>query len=154
MKTEIYKMIVTIIIVFTFLGLIIVPTIDAQITNKNLNTTISKSPMQSTFEGENSIYDLLIITADEFARVLKPLEEHKERFGIKTCIVTLSYIYEDILDGRDNPEKIKLFIKKSFDESGIKYVLLVGNFRKMPIRYVYNDDPWEHFPEPYFISEL
>jgi hypothetical protein len=55
--------------------------------------------------------------------------------------------------GRDNPEKIKFFIKKAYDEWDIKYVMLVGDFRKMPVRYVYNDEPSGYY-EPRFLSEL
>jgi len=154
MKSIIYKKFVTIGLVFTLLGLTIVPSINAQITDKNLETALSETPTQSTTEKTDSICDLLIITPNEFVRLLKPLKEHKERFGVKTDIVTLSSIYKQIKDGRDKPEKIKLFIKKAYDETGIKYVLLVGYFRKMPVRYVYNDEPWQGFPEPSFISEL
>jgi len=99
---------------------------------------------------DNSICDLLIITTSNFVKTLEPLKEHKNKNGIKTNIVTLDQIYDDIWYGRDKPEKIKLFIKKAYDETQIKYVLLVGNFRKVPIRYVNNADSFE----PYFISEL
>lgn len=103
---------------------------------------------------ESTACDLLIITPEQFKIALKPLVEHKNSYNVKTSIITLDYVYNDIWYGRDNPEKIKYFIKNAIEETGIKYVLLVGNFRKMPVRYVYNDEPWEHFAEPYFISEL
>jgi len=40
--------------------------------------------------------------------------------------------------GRDNPEKIKYFIKTAVEQWGIKYVMLVGDYKKIPVRYVYN----------------
>jgi hypothetical protein len=97
-----------------------------------------------------SLCDLVIITPSIFVKALEPLQEHKNNNGIKTSIVTLDRIYDDIWYGRDNPEKIKLFIKKAYDETQIQYVLLVGDFRKVPIRYVHNADSFEQ----YFISEL
>lgn len=99
---------------------------------------------------DNSICDLLIITTSNYVKALEPLKEHKNKNGIKTSIVTSDRIYDDIWYGRDNPEKIKLFIKQAYDETQIKYVLLVGNFRKVPIRYVNNADSFEQN----FISEL
>ena len=154
MKKAKIKKIITVGVVLTFLGFIIAPSMSAHITNKKPYSETSKSFIENPMKQLESDYDLLIITPDEFSNTLQPLKKHKEKFGVKTSIVSLSYIYADIVDGHDNPEKIKLFIKKTFEESGIKYVLLVGNFRKMPIRYVYNDEPYEYFPEPYFISEL
>jgi hypothetical protein len=64
-------------------------------------------------------------------------------------------VYSQISEqGRDKPEKIKYFIKYAIETWGIEYVLLVGNFRQMPIRYCYNSEPWAGYPEPFFISEL
>ena len=159
MYKETYKKFVTFGIVLAFLGLIIIPAINAgeintENINKVFNKVILKSSWQSRLENINSDCDLLIVTADEFAELLQPLKTHKDKYGVKTNIVTLSYVYQEIDYGYDKPEKIKYFIKNAVEESGVKYVLLVGNFRKMPIRYVYNDEPWPHFPEPYFISEL
>ena len=100
-------------------------------------------------------YDLLIITADGFEKALKPLVIHKENVGVKTKLVTLSKVYEEMYwYGRDDAEKIKYFIKNAYDIWHIKYVMLVGDFRHMPIRYVYNQDVRHGYSEPYFISEL
>ncbi len=99
---------------------------------------------------DDSLCDLLIIAPSEYVSALEPLKEHKMSVGIKTSIVPLDKIYDDIWYGRDKAEKIKLFIKKAYDDTQITYVLLVGNFRKVPVRYVYNADSFEQF----FISEL
>ncbi len=100
-------------------------------------------------------YDLLIIAPDKFQKALEPLVEHKEYFGVKTKLVPLSKVYEEMYwYGRDDAEKVKYFIKKAYDIWGISYVLLVGGFRLMPIRYVYNQDIRHGYYEPKFISEL
>jgi hypothetical protein len=106
------------------------------------------------FKETNSI-DLVIITPHQFLKELQPLLIHKEKMGLKTKLVTLDDVYNDLfLEGRDKPEKIKYYIKNSVEQWGISYVLLVGDFKKMPVRYVYNQDVLNGFNEPCFISEL
>jgi hypothetical protein len=103
----------------------------------------------------DSTYDLLIITADQYSRPLQPLVTHKNNMGIKTMLATLTDVYKaEYWQGRDNPEKIKYFIKDALDKWGITYVMLVGDFTQMPIRYVYNADNNTQWDEPRFISEL
>ena len=102
----------------------------------------------------NDSYPLLVITADEFSDELQPLIDHKENMGMPAKLVTLSEIYDEMYwKGRDNPEKIKYFIKESIETWETEFVLLVGDFRKMPIRYVYNNEPSDYY-EPRYISEL
>jgi hypothetical protein len=144
MFKKIYKKFLSIIIVAILSIISLGSIINAQVTSEQI------------FEKgeESTACDLLIITPNQFKKALKPLAEHKNSYGVKTSIVTLDYIYNQIWYGRDEPEKIKYFIKNAIEETGIRYVMLVGNFRKMPIRYVYNDEPYEKYPEPCFISEL
>ena len=78
-------------------------------------------------------YDLVVITPLEFSDKLGSLTHHKENYGLKTNLVILENIYSDYT-GRDNAEKIKYFIKQAVEEWGTKYVLLVGNIKKLPIR--------------------
>jgi hypothetical protein len=100
-------------------------------------------------------YDLLIITADDYINELDELVNHKENYGVKTKLVSLSRVFEEMFwNGRDQPEKIKYFIKEAYDFWNIKYVMFVGDFRKMPVRYVHNQDVLQGFYEPKFISDL
>lgn len=147
MKKNQFKKIFGKIFIFFIISLMIIPVSFAQIQIINEKfLEINKSSL------DNSICDLLIITPSNFEKALEPLKEYKNNHGIRTNIVTLNQIYHDIWYGRDNPEKIKLFIKKAYDDTQIKYVLLVGNFRKVPVRYVNNADINSN--EPYFISDL
>ncbi len=93
-------------------------------------------------------YDLVIIAPLEFSDKLGSLIHHKENYGLKTNLVILEDIYNDY-SGRDNAEKIKYFIKQAVEEWGTKYVLLVGNIKKLPIRTTYAS-PWE----PDLLSDL
>ena len=107
-----------------------------------------------------SEYDLLILSPTKFSNQLEKLVEHKESFGIRTNLVTLDEIYDGdyfTVEGRDDPEKIKYFIKNAIEEWGIEYVLLVGGRIPgikekwhFPVRYV-NIWAWD---EVSYISDL
>ena len=101
--------------------------------------------------------DLLILTPNKYKRDLNTLVTHKEQMGLKTKLVNLDEIYDgthcDVSNGRDNQEKIKLFIKASIENWNVKYVLLVGGYRtffglnnpnkQFPVRYAHLDDDAE-----------
>jgi hypothetical protein len=92
---------------------------------------------------ETSTYDLVIITPKNFKNNLISLVDHKNSYGVKTNLLTLEEIYSEY-PGRDYAEKIKYFIKQSVEDFGIKYVLLVGDIRKLPIRQA-DSYPWEGY---------
>jgi len=102
---------------------------------------------------DNVEYNLLIITHPGFYNALQPLVEHKMKYNVRTKIITLEEAYTIGVMGYDNPEKIKLCIEQFHRETGVKYVMLVGDYKKMPVRYVYNDEPSDYY-EPCYISEL
>jgi len=99
----------------------------------DISITYEQTPQQM-FSGDE--YDLVIIAPEEFSDNLQPLIEHKNQYGMSTYFITLSEIYAGY-NGRDNPEKIKYFIKYALDEWNIHYVLLVGDVQKTPIRHTY-----------------
>lgn len=90
---------------------------------------------------------LLIIAPAEFEEKLQPFVDHKESKGITTTLVTLESIYGGTyfpVQGRDDAEQIKYFIKNAYDTWNIKYVLLVGGRKPgiteswyVPVRYVH-----------------
>jgi len=100
-------------------------------------------------QNNNSTCDLLIISPSNFIRYLQPLVYHKNQYGVRTKLVSLDYIYNQIWYGRDEAEKVKLFIKEAIEESGIKYVLLVGgniglsNRWYCPVRYSHLSNDYE-----------
>jgi len=81
-------------------------------------------------------YDMLIITPEEFADELEPLKQFKDATSRPSVIVTLEDIYSDYT-GADQAEKIKKCIADYEDTHNIKYVLLVGDVDKLPMRYFY-----------------
>lgn len=106
-------------------------------------------------ENSNDNYDFIIIT-EKFSNDLQSLRDHKEQFGIATKIVTVDDIYDGSffeVNGRDDPEKIKYFIKDAIENWGISYVLFIGDYKQIPVRYCYNNDGYSSY-ETSFISEL
>jgi hypothetical protein len=115
---------------------------------------------EEDFFPTTSEYNLLILTPSKYTKQLDKLVNHKESYGIKTILVTLDEIYDGEyfqVEGRDDPEKIKYFIKNAIEEWGIEYVLLVGGRIPgikekwhFPVRYVHIY-VWN---EPTYVSDL
>ena len=88
-----------------------------------------------TFDEE---HNFVILTPDEFSDELQNLIDHKNNMrNIPTRLVTLEEIYNGhyfSVEGRDNPEKIKYFIKNAVETWNTSYVLLVGGSDKLPTR--------------------
>jgi len=142
------------VIFIVIIGFLFCPSFAAY--NMESSKEIIWNKMTSTFEESSPvIYDLLIIAPKKYADALQPFIVHKNRVGIKTNLVTLNDVYHQMFwHGRDQQEKIKYFIKTAKEAWGITYVMLVGDFETIPIRYVYNADNNTGWNEPCFISEL
>jgi len=143
------KKILVLGIIAVFLGMSVVPAINAQ----TLKNTVVKTTT------ENKVYDLLIITHKDFVKALQPLVCHKNHMGMKTRLVTTCEIYHQMYwQGRDHAEKIKYFIKNAVEEWEIEYVLLVGGRKGqsyqwyVPVRYVKMGV--DGYPEPQYASDL
>ena len=103
--------------------------------------------------------DFLIIAPSIFKKPLLDLVRHKLEHDIKSRIVTLDEIYHEHffpVRGKDQPERIKYFIKNAIEDWGIRYVLLVGGAKQLPVRYVHNfaEYPSSGILEPPYISDL
>ena len=91
-------------------------------------------------------FDLLIISHCQYETSLTKLVIHKNNVGIKTKLVTTCDIYSESytpLEGRDDQEIIKYFIKYAIEEWNISFVLLVGDFRQIPVRYSYIETKYD-----------
>ena len=93
-------------------------------------------------------YDMVIIAPEVYSSSIQPLIDHKNTIGIPTFLKTTNEIYQEI-EGRDNAEKIKYYIKNTIEEYNIKYVLLIGSAIDIPGRYthVFFDEPFD-YPTP------
>ncbi|HDS59150.1 MAG TPA: hypothetical protein ENN54_02495 [Thermoplasmatales archaeon] len=101
-------------------------------------------------------FDLLIVTPEDFSEALQPLVEHKDSHGVATRLVTLGEVYGGAffdVQGRDQAEQVKYFIKNAVEDWGVRYVMLVGGRNGglleekwwCPVRYSHLDDNsnWE-----------
>jgi hypothetical protein len=91
-------------------------------------------------------YDMVVITPSEFSEQLQPLVDYKNDSSVATKLVTLDEIYNGSyfpVNGRDDQEKIKYFIKDAVEEWNITYVLLAGGANKIPVRMSYVQDGME-----------
>ena len=94
-----------------------------------------ESPIKQPNSQED--YSLVIIAPSKFQSPLQKLLTHKTSNGISTKLVTLDEIYNGEyfpVEGYDECEKIKYFIKNSFEQWGCEYFLLVGSIYKLPMR--------------------
>jgi len=119
---------------------------------KNMQIKVTYTPPSNPVYTEEG-YKLIILTPDEFSDKLNTLVDHKNNdMGVTTKKVTLSQIYGGTyfpVQGRDDQEKIKYFIKNAIENWGTSYVLLIGawydtspTYQKFPVRktHVYMDD--------------
>jgi len=105
----------------------------------------------------NESFDMIIIAPSCYQSSIQPLIEHKNNRGISTNFVSLDDIYSSVLfnlQGRDDQEKIKYFIKEAIENWEITYVLFIGSFSQIPVRLCFNNDNYSGFNEPSFVSEL
>jgi hypothetical protein len=83
-------------------------------------------------------FDMLIITPAEFQDELEPLKQFKDATCRPTVIVTLENIYANpSYNGYDQAEEIKKCIADYKENHAVKYVLLVGDVDRLPMRYFY-----------------
>jgi len=138
-------------IIILFSGVVFFPASIADVERSR----IVEQPLFHNLKRSISHYDLVIITPKIFADEVQPLVCHKKKMGLSTRLVTLDEIYRE-MNGRDQAEKIKYFIKAAIEEWGTKYVLLIGGkrgqtpFWYVPVRYVQMQDGWE----PEYLSDL
>lgn len=112
---------------------------------KNMLTSIDSISLEVVYEPPSHPFspasddsDMIIICKDSYASLLEPLVAHKNSYGIQTKLITLSEIFSAAFfpaEGRDNQEKIKYFIKNAKETWNISFVMLVGNYVQVPIRY-------------------
>jgi hypothetical protein len=96
----------------------------------------------------NNEYDMVILSIQDYFDYIQPLIDHKNSIGIKTLFKPIDEIYFE-LEGRDNAEKIKYYIKETIENYNISYVLLIGDAIDIPGRYthVFFDEPFD-YPTP------
>jgi len=98
-------------------------------------------------------YDMVIIAPAIYSEELQPLITHKNGRGLQTTLKTTEEIYSEY-SGRDEPEKIKYFIKDAIEIWGISFVLLVGGAAQVPGRYTHIYFDYDYQDYWVFLSDL
>lgn len=104
-------------------------------------------------------FDLLIIAPENFTSVLRPLVDHKRATEMPTQMITLEHIYGHFV-GADEPEKIKHAIESYEKFHSIKYVMLVGDCNKFPVRWQFGNlvdghiDEMVYVPSDFYYADL
>ena len=102
-------------------------------------------------------YALVVIAPLEFSEELVDLLDHKNSRNLSTKLVTLDEIYSSSyfpVQGRDDPEKIKYFIKDAIENWNIRFVLLVGGAERFPGRRTHIYKEYTYQNEFTFLSDL
>ncbi|MBW7882744.1 MAG: hypothetical protein H3C34_08915 [Caldilineaceae bacterium] len=104
--------------------------------------------------------DLLILTPEAFKAALQPLVLHKNATGTPAILITLEAIEANSAysHGRDVQERIKLAIAAARECWDIRYVMLVGDVDRFPVRYTRTWDSvhWGHgfVPSDLYYADL
>ncbi len=93
----------------------------------------------------------VIITTDELKEAFQPLADWKTQKGVPTVIRTLSSILQEY-PGVDNAEKMRNFIRWTYQKRGTKYVLLGGDTDIIPTRSIHTGG--YTFAADYYFSDL
>ncbi len=103
---------------------------------------------------------LVIITPLYYFHEFSKLMEHKNTLGLSTTIVTLDEIFNGDtfpVQGRDDQEKIKFFIKQAIENWNTKYILLGGGAQDIPVRQAYISSimpPETSFPSDLYYADI
>ncbi|MDO8055668.1 MAG: C25 family cysteine peptidase, partial [Candidatus Hermodarchaeota archaeon] len=92
--------------------------------------------------------DLLVLADEDFCDALKPLKEHKDYTGINTYVQSWQSLDKSCY-GWDEPERVKRGIAYYEKYCDTRYVMLVGDCDRFPVRYckIYDPVHWGHnFP--------
>jgi len=120
----------------------------------DFNIQLDHTPPQaqvSTNTGEEN-HELVIITPDDYVQSLNPLVDHKNNYDLNPLVKTTSEIYNQF-QGRDNPEKIKYFVKHAIETFDTQYVLLIGDITQLPIRQT-DAYPWGPYHGSGILTDL
>jgi hypothetical protein len=111
-------------------------------------------------------YDYVIITADDLIDSITSsgFIDWKESIGFNVKIVDITDSEITSQSGVDLAEKIRNFLRQYYTLWGINYVLIVGNYEKIPMRYCYPDPDNHRFdifdytagevPTDYYYADL
>jgi len=124
---------------------------------ENIGINIMYKEPEQTILSLDDEYSFIVLSPSEYSDDLQDLISHKIGKGISTKLVTLDEIFGSSyfpVEGRDDPEKIKYFIKNAIETWGITSVLLVGGSDKFPTRQTHVYVDYGNGDDEIFVSDL
>ena len=94
----------------------------------------------------------LIITTAGLQDAFKPLADWKTRKGVPTVIRTMDWVRSQFPHGVDDAERLRNYIRWSYQQRGTKFVLLGGDVELVPTRMITTGG--FTFPTDYYYSDL
>ncbi|MBS7654149.1 hypothetical protein KEJ43_03660 [Candidatus Bathyarchaeota archaeon] len=82
-------------------------------------------------------YEMLIIGPESYVDEIQRFIDFKMSRGIAALYFSTEFINRS-LQGSDIASKIHHFVAREYEQSGIKYLLLVGTYEQVPTKYVYS----------------
>jgi len=101
--------------------------------------------------------DLLVLADEDFLDALKPLKEHKDYTGINTYVQSWQSLNKSFGgEGRDGPERVKKGTAAYENHCDTRWVMLVGDCDRVPVRYLCRDvpDPKGYQPSDLYYADL
>ncbi|MBN2537554.1 hypothetical protein JXB37_04685, partial [candidate division WOR-3 bacterium] len=95
--------------------------------------------------------DVVIFTNAALAPSLVPFRGWLARKGYFTEIVRHDTLSQS---GRDTPEKMRNYVREKFEQQGLKYVILGGDYDKCPLRYGYLPYSTYNVPADMYFGDL
>lgn len=94
----------------------------------------------------------LIITTAGLQEAFKPLADWKTRKGVPTVIRTMDWVRSQFPHGVDDAERLRNYIRWSYQQRGTKFVLLGGDVELVPTRMITTGG--FTFPTDYYYADL
>jgi hypothetical protein len=77
--------------------------------------------------GGSDLEEWVVIATEAYMPALQPLADHREQSGMGVSMVTTEWICATYT-GWDEPERIRNYLKESFEERGTVFALIVGDY--------------------------
>lgn len=134
--------------------------------NGNIDVEESYQTLEYLPKTSMAINDYIIVTTNDLknAVISSDFVDWKNSIGFNVKIVSITDPEIDYQPGVNLAEQIRNFLREYYIEWGIKYVLFVGNYAKIPMRYCYPDrtnhrfEPFDMYsgevPTDYYYADL
>jgi hypothetical protein len=117
--------------------------------------TSTGSKSRGTMAKEPTEVKYMILTADYLMDEMQVLADWKTQKGVPAKVFDVEEIYDNVtLTGRDDAEKLRDYIRWSYKNMGTEYVLMAGDYDKVPPRMLEDPSPYTSIDDGWIPSDL